>query len=155
MYRLNLTGMTVGSRKVLAYQGNGVWSVQCECGKRSQNKSTQLLKTFACKSCAKVRHGHTKEKNNSGAYKSWSKMRRRCDTPSNNRYEDYGGRGITVCPRWEVFDNFLEDMGDRPEGTTIDRIDPNGNYEPGNVKWSTPKEQANNRRPRKRRISAY
>jgi uncharacterized protein YidB (DUF937 family) len=70
-------------------------------------------------------------------------MINRC-TGSKNK--DYGGRGITVCDRWQLFENFLEDMGERPEGHTLDRIENNGNYEPGNCKWSTSKEQSANTR---------
>ena len=76
-------------------------------------------------------------------------MRNRCLNPKNISYKDYGGRGITVCKRWQGpqgFQNFLADMGERPRGKSIDRINANGNYEPGNCRWATKKVQANNKR---------
>ena len=83
---------------------------------------------------------------------TWIAMIRRCEDPNHHGYRHYGARGIRVCARWrDDFAAFAAFMGDRPPGKTLDRSDPNGNYEPGNVRWATPKEQAANRRPRVRR----
>ena len=95
-------------------------------------------------------HGHTKTLSGkttvSREYRTWCNMRARCDNPNNMAYEDYGGRGISYDPRWVRFESFIEDMGDRPEGTSLDRIDNNKSYSKDNCRWATPKQQANNKR---------
>lgn len=103
-------------------------------------------------------HGHTAGQI-TPTWVSWSSMLTRCLNTRSRAYSLYGGRGVTVCDRWaapngEGFKAFLEDMGERPPGTTLDRKDVDGNYEPGNCRWATPREQGNNRR-NNRRITAF
>jgi hypothetical protein len=97
-------------------------------------------------------HGHCTRVGKTPTYRTWYSMTRRCFYPPTAGFKNYGGRGITIDPSWLQpkglgFLNFLRDMGERPAGTSIDRINPDGNYEPGNCRWATPKEQAANRRP--------
>lgn len=78
--------------------------------------------------------------------KTWIGMRKRCNTPGCSAYKHYGALGVLVCERWDIFDNFVADMGPRPAGLTLDRINPFGNYEPSNCRWATRAVQANNKR---------
>lgn len=92
------------------------------------------------------KHGHNTRIIRSTTYNSWAKMIQRCTNSNSDHYHLYGGRGITVCERWLVFENFLKDMGERPEGTSLDRKNTEGIYKPDNCKWSTKREQQQNLR---------
>jgi len=124
------------------------WNCICDCGKkkvlRGNSISSGRTKSCGCILGSHVgSHGHSMR----AIYRTWSSMKQRCLNRNNSSYLRYGARGITVCDRWlNSFENFYADMGERPAGLSLDRIDNNGNYEPDNCKWSTVKEQASNTR---------
>jgi hypothetical protein len=137
-----------------------LWRCRCDCGTERLvfgcNLRHGLSKSCGCLKREKTRqrntkHGHACKGKVSRAYTRWLSMLQRCFDPNHAGYRYYGARGITVCHRWFKFENFYADMGDPPPGLSIDRIDVNGNYEPGNCRWATASEQVRNQRPRKRK----
>lgn len=130
------------------------WLCLCECGNlrivTSSNLKSGTSTSCGCRfgNWGYERHGQTKRGNVPPTYKSWANMVKRCTNTKSISYCDYGGRGITICERWKDYSNFLLDMGPRPDGMTLDRINNEGNYEPSNCCWSTPSQQAYNRRPK-------
>lgn len=125
---------------------------RCDCGNEKDIIIYNVIKSGRSTNCGckGTKYFSTEDKRllrNSPTFHSYMNMIKRCYYDTDSGYPIYGGRGITVCERWlHSYDNFLEDMGERPEGLTLDRIDSNGNYGKNNCKWSTAKEQANNRR---------
>lgn len=121
--------------------------VECECGTQSKPRAYHVVNgyTSSCKFCAPKKHGHY----NTPTNRSWNGARNRCFNPNNKDYIHYGARGITMCERWSKFENFLADMGEKPKGMSLDRIDNNGNYEPGNCRWATYSQQNSNQRRRR------
>lgn len=126
-------------------------NARCECGNlRTLNESALKSgnstscgckqREYAASGTANLRHGMA----GSPTHKSWQKMRARCENPNDVGWRLYGARGIRVCDRWQSFENFLADMGRRPEGTSLERIDGTRDYEPSNCRWATPAEQTRN-----------
>ena len=148
---IDLTGRRYGRLVVIGRArnagGKNRWKCVCDCGAETEVLAANLTRG-ATKSCGCLRKTHavTHGKNGTPTYRSWHKMLSRCRNTAVHNYANYGGRGIGYDPRWEQFEEFLFDMGERPLGTTLDRINPDGDYCKNNCRWATPKEQQRNRR---------
>jgi len=151
------TGKVFGRWAVLGIAQRGTrtkrvtWLCQCACGVMRAIPSNSLV-TGASSSCGCfnkeqtskrfIKHGKRKTRE----YGTWAAMIGRCTNPNNQDFKHYGGRGIQVCDRWKEFANFFSDMGVRPVGMELDRIDNSGNYSPDNCRWTTHKENSRNTR---------
>lgn len=162
--RVDLMGKKFGAWNVIEYLGMNkrfqpIWFCRCDCGTERQVVG-QTLRNGKSKSCgckkpdaiskAQWFHGHSGSSRNgrkeSPTYSTWRAMLRRCNPENKWTYRWYGSRGVTVCKRWHFFHNFLSDMGEKPQGMSLDRINVDGNYEPSNCRWADWKTQRSNQR---------
>lgn len=155
-----LTVISRAENKLVGKKKRPQWNCICSCGNEvvvvGQSLRNQSTRSCGCLHAEKSAERASKLTSRHGMastpeYIVWQAMKGRCLRESSKDYPQYGGRGITVCDRWMQFDEFIADMGERPSSRhSLDRIDPNGNYEPKNCRWATITEQANNKRTNKR-----
>lgn len=157
--KMDLAGQRFSSLVALERAGKDtaqhpMWRCKCDCGTESLVSVYRLLSghTTSCgcrQRSVRLRHGATTGRVRSPEFRAWVAMKQRCENPNVPHFDTWGGRGIGVCARWADFPTFLADMGPRPSAKhSLDRIDPNGNYEPGNCRWTTKDVQQHNVRPR-------
>lgn len=142
-------GMLIVLEKLPSRLRKVMWRCQCDCGAEADVRGSHLISGWN-KSCGcnriKAITTHGLSRMRSTEYVIWQGMKQRCLNPKNAKYGSYGARGITVCERWLAFENFLADMGSRPAGLTLERVNNDKGYGPDNCKWATLSEQARNRR---------
>ena len=157
-YRKDLSGLRFGRLTVIRFLGGRGyrWECRCDCGKKHSVQRGNLIsrQVLSC-GCQWLESIRTHNSSKTSEYSTWLGMRSRCGNKKNDGYFNYGGRGIKVCKRWQVFENFLEDMGLRPTPQhTLERKNNNGNYSPSNCRWATRKAQLRNTR-RTIKITAF
>lgn len=162
MSHINISGTKFGRLVAVAQVGYAplpsgkrmqIWKFTCDCGKSIEAKKAYITSgdTSSCGCLRSESTSNLKRKHSlahrTKTYNTWVLMRQRCNNPKATSYSYYGGRGVTVCARWDSFENFLLDMGERPsDKPTIDRVNPFWNYEPENCRWASHQEQAINKR---------
>lgn len=155
IHNRDLTGSTFGRWAVIEAaprdkHGFACWVCRCQCGTvKSVNENTLIRGTSTSCGCL-TKEVNSQRRTHGESHKTrlnrcWQLMRRRCNNPNSSEYPYYGARGIKVCARWDQYENFRDDMGEHPgEGYSIDRIDNDGGYEPGNCRWATRSQQTSN-----------
>lgn len=152
--RINRVGQRFGKllvKSLSKIKTNGVyWVCKCDCGKTAHifggNLTSGRQTACGCGKGTAATHGHSRRGKITPEYRAWKNMMTRCYNENYHRYPDWGGRGITVCKRWHDFTNFLADMGERPEGLTLERRHNDKGYSKYNCTWATRSEQAKNTR---------
>ena len=152
-----LTAVSLYSRATQHPRRNARWLCQCDCGSQATPTLINLTSgnTLSC-GCLRRELFQTHGQTGTPEYHAWGAMIQRCTNPKDHRYKNYGARGITVCKQWQrSFKRFFADMGPRPEGLTLERIDNNIGYEPRNCTWDTYSQQNRNRRPKTHCVNGH